>query len=484
MNNLIKNELIKIFKKKSIYITLFVILGFIILTNCIYKYFYNNSTSYYNDNYIDYAKQEISKLDPNNPSDTNTYISLKTEIDVYELAKKYNKNDWQTQIINSNVGTYINERNTYLYGEAKDTKKAEEVNKKIEEIIGKLDNNDWKYFANDEVKKLEENLKALEEQKNNIEDKQELDELNQSIELAKIDLEAARYRVDKDIKYGNDYLNIALDDYLNNSKTLVSYKKDKKLSFKEQKEYNQSLENKEVSKYIIENKQDVNKVNDVRGILKSFFDEYGLFIIVLVVMIAGTIVSEEFNKGTIKLLLVKPYSRNKILFAKFITILIMIVFAFVSIILMELIVGSIVFGTSSLNVPVVQYNFNTHALEQMNIFKYLGLNVLTQLPIVLLLATLAFSFSTLFTNSAVSIALPLLGYMSASTINVLAVHHNIKFIKYFVTPNWDLSQYLFGNLPMLEGMTRNFSIIICLIYFAIMFITTFTVFKRKNIKNI
>lgn len=72
MNNLIKNELIKIFKKKSIYITLFVILGFIILTNCIYKYFYNNSTSYYNDNYIDYAKQEISKLDPNNPSDTNT----------------------------------------------------------------------------------------------------------------------------------------------------------------------------------------------------------------------------------------------------------------------------------------------------------------------------------------------------------------------------------------------------------------------------
>ena len=484
MNNLIKNELTKIFKKKSIYITLFVILGFIILTNCIYKYFYNNSTSYYNDNYIDYAKQEISKLDPNNPSDTNTYISLKTEIDVYELAKKYNKDDWQTQIINSNVGTYINERNTYLYGEGKDTKKAEEVNKKIEEIVGKLDNNDWKYFANDEVKKLEENLKALEEQKNNIEDKQELDDLNQSIELAKIDLEAARYRVDKDIKYGNDYLNIALDDYLNNSKTLVSNKKDKKLSFEEQKEYNQSLENKEVSKYIIESKQDVNKANDVRGILKNFFDEYGLFIIVLVVMIAGTIVSEEFNKGTIKLLLVKPYSRNKILFAKFVTVLIITAFAIVSIILMELIVGSIVFGTSSLSIPVVQYNFNTHALEHMNIFKYLSLNVLVQLPIVVLLATLAFSFSTLFTNSAVSIALPLLGYMSASTINVLAVHYNIKFIKYFVTPNWNLSQYLFGKLPMLEGMTRNFSIIICLIYFAIMISTTFTVFKRKNIKNI
>lgn len=484
MINLIKNELTKIFKKKSIYITLLVILGFIILTNCIYKYFYNNSTSYYSDNYIDYAKQEISKLDPNNPSDTNTYISLKTEIDVYELAKKYNQDDWQAQIVNNNVAAYINERNTYLYGEGKDAEKVEEVNKKIEEVIGKLDNNDWKYFANEEVNKLEENLKTLEEQKSNTEDKQELDELNQSIELAKIDLEAARYRVDKDIKYGNDYLNTVLDDYQNESKSLVSYKKDEKLSFKEQKEYNQSLENKEVSRYIIENKQNVNKDNDVRGILKNFFNEYGLFIIVLVVMIAGTIVSEEFNKGTIKLLLVKPYSRNKILFAKFITVLIMIVFAFVSIILMELIVGSIIFGTSSLNVPVVQYNFNTHVLEQMSIFKYLGLNVLAQLPIVLLLATLAFSFSTLFTNSAVSIALPLLGYMSSSTINVLATHYNVKFIKYFVTPNWDFSQYLFGGLPMMEGMTRNFSIIICLIYFVIMIVTTFTVFKRKNIKNI
>lgn len=484
MNNLIKNELIKIFKKKSIYITLFVILGFIILTNCIYKYFYNNSTSYYNDNYIDYAKQEISKLDPNNPSDTNTYISLKTEIDVYELAKKYNKNDWQTQIINSNVGTYINERNTYLYGEAKDAKKAEEVNKKIEEIIGKLDNNDWKYFANDEVKKLEGNLKALEEQKNNIEDKQELDELNQSIKLAKIDLEAARCRVDKDIKYGNDYLNTALDDYLNNSKTLVSYKKDKKLSFKEQKEYNQSLENKEVSKYIIENKQDVNKANDVRGILKNFFDEYGLFIIVLVVMIAGTIVSEEFNKGTIKLLLIKPYSRKKILLSKFITVLIMILFSIAIIIFMELLVGGVVFGYDSLSVPILQYNFETQNLETISIFSYLGIQIITQLPKLILLATLAFACSTLFTNSAVAIAIPLLGYMSADVINMLVIQYKVDFMKIFVSLNWDFNEYLYGNLPKMEGMTLGFSILICTIYFLAMIIPTFIAFKKKNIKNI
>ena len=75
MSRLIKNELTKIFKKKSIYITLFVVLAFVILTNSIYKFFYHSgSYDEYSDNYIQYAKEEIKKLDPNKPSDTKMYF--------------------------------------------------------------------------------------------------------------------------------------------------------------------------------------------------------------------------------------------------------------------------------------------------------------------------------------------------------------------------------------------------------------------------
>ena len=80
----------------------------------------------------------------------------------------------------------------------------------------------------------------------------------------------------------------------------------------------------------------------------------------MIIMVAGTIVSEEFNKGTIKLLLVKPYSRYKILLSKFLTILIMIVFSILVVIGMELLVGGILFGFDSLSIPVVEYNFNTN----------------------------------------------------------------------------------------------------------------------------
>ena len=483
MSSLIKNELTKIFKKKAIYILLFVTLAFVILSNCIYKYFYGNSSySYYSDSYVEYAKQEINNLDPDKPSDTKMYIEYKTAIDVSEMMKQYNNDAWQVQIIASTLESYINERNTYLYGAEKNEEQANKINEQINELSNKLKNDDWKYFANEELQKAQEKLKTLENEKNATEDKQILESLETEIKNAKIDLEVAEYRVDEDIKYGYDYMNTALSTYQQQSYIIAQVEdSNEELSYREEKDYKQAIEDKEISKYIIENHEDINKGNDLRGILSRFFSEFGLFIIVIVIMIAGTIVSEEFNKGTIKLLLVKPYSRNKILLSKFITILIMIVFSIAIIVGMELIIGGIIFGFDSLSIPILEYNFNTNILEEINVFAYLGIQTLAQLPIILLLATLSFALSTIFTNSPVAISLPLLGYMGASIINQLAIQYNIGFLRYFVTLNWDFSQYLYGSMPLMEGLTPIFSVIICIIYFIIMIIPTFVIFKKKNI---
>ena len=151
MSNLIKNELTKIFKKKAIYILLFVTLAFVILSNCIYKYFYGNSSySYYSDSYVEYAKQEINNLDPDKPSDTKMYIEYKTVIDVNEMMKEYSSDAWQIQIIASTVEAYVNERNTYLYGAEKDEEQANKINEQINELSNRLKNDDWRYFANEE----------------------------------------------------------------------------------------------------------------------------------------------------------------------------------------------------------------------------------------------------------------------------------------------------------------------------------------------
>lgn len=484
MNKLIKNELTKIFKKKNIYITLLVVLAFVVLTNCIYKFFFTSSNYAYSDNYIQYTKEELAKLDPNKTSDIKMYIELKTEVDVYDMMNKYEKGAWQRDIVSTTLSTYLSEKNTYLYGENKDENKAKETENKINEMLERLDKDDWRYFANTELEEAQNSLKELENKKKETEDKQELEEIKSSIESAKIDEEVAKYRIDKDIKYGNDYRNTALQKYQSASKSISSITNVDQLEYSEKTKYNEHVETKEISKYIIENNQDIEKVNDTRGILKDIFSEYGLFIIVMIIMIAGTIVSEEFNKGTIKLLLIKPYSRNKILLSKFITMLIMIVFSIVAVIAMELIVGGIIFGYESLSVPVLEYNFNTQTLEQINIFTYLGIEILAQLPMLVLLGTLAFAFSAIFTNSALAIIISLLGYMSANMINMLVIQYKVSFMKFFVTMNWDLSEYLFGGLPSMQGMTLGFSVVMCILYFVVMIIPTFVLFNKKNIKNI
>lgn len=486
LNKLIKNELTKIFKKKSIYITLFVILAFVILTNCIYKFFYHTgSYDEYDDSYIQYVKEEIAKLDPNKPSDTKMYIDLKTSLDIYDMRQKYEDNSWQRSVLSNQVSSQVNERNTYLYGENKESQKVAKIEEEINQILEKLDQGDWRYFAKKDLEQAKTSLTNLEEQRANTEDKQELQALEIGIQNAKIDQEVAQIRMDKDIQYGNDFRNRALETYQNEAKNVINMENStQELDYKEKQEKNKSIEKREINRYILENNVDINKSNDVRGILKNLFSEYGLFIIVMIVMIAGTIVSEEFNKGTIKLLLVKPYDRRKILLAKFITVLIMIVFSIVAVVLMELIVGGIIFGVDSLSVPVLQYNFVTQNLESMNIFAYLGIEILTQLPKLVLLATLAFACSTLFTNSAVAIAIPLLGYMSADMINLLVIQYKVEFMKFFVSLNWDFQEYLFGNLPSMEGLTLGFSMVICALYFVVMLIPTFVVFQKKNIKNV
>lgn len=487
MSNLIKNELTKIFKKKTIYITMILIFLLMIFINCINKY--SNSSTYsaymYSESYINSIKEELSNLNPEKPSDVTLYINLKSELDLSNLMEKYKDSDWKLSIINDRISPYITEINTYTYGAEKSEEQARKATEEMESIIAKLDENDWKYFANEDLQNANNKIEELNKQKAQTQDTEIIKGLNNEIENAKVEKEIAEYRLKKNIPYGVDYLNIALTRYQTSSGTLISYDlENKELDFEEQKEYNDALTTKEESRYTIETGTDINKSDSLKGSLQYFYSQYGVFIIVVIIMIAGTIVSEEFNKGTIKLLLVKPYTRTQILLSKFLTVLIISAFVIVSTILIQILVGGILFGFESLFEPVVVYNLSTNAIQEINIFAYLGIQTLTQLPIIILLATLAFAISTIFSNSALAITVSLLGYMGASIINQLAIAYNLTFMKYFVTMNWDLSQYLFGGLPYMEGMNLITSIIICVVYLLIMLIPTFIIFKKRNIKNI
>ena len=487
LSNLVKNELIKIFKKKTIYITMVVIFLLLIFMNCMFKYA-NSGSEYdyylYNENYINSLRGELETLNPEKSSDVTTYINLLSEIQLSEMMEQHKDAEWKLAIIDERIAPYITERNTYQYGAEKDETQVEAVNQEINDLLAKLDEGDWKYFAREDLAKAEQQIEELNSQKEQTEDKAVLENIETELNNAQMEKEIAEIRLNKEIPYGSDYLNRAISNLQTANTNLANFKNVEELTYEQKLEYNSYLEDQAESRYILETGRDIHNTNSLKGILENFYAQFGIFLIVVVVMIAGTIVSEEFNKGTIKLLLVKPYTRNKILMAKAITTLIMIIFIIVITLVMQILIGGIIFGFDSLSEPVVAYNFNTNTMEEMNIFANLGVQTLTQLPMIILLATLAFAISTLFTNSTLAITISLLGYMAASIINQLAIGYDLQFMKYFVTMNWDLSIYANGALPYMEGMNMTMSIIICVAYFLIMMIPTFIVFKKRNIKNI
>ena len=484
MISLIQNELTKIFKKKSIYITLLITLIFIIVINIIYV----NSNSHYGYDPaqdVEFYESQIAMLQEDNSQSAQESISIyQSEIDSAKLIQKYgNTATWQANIIYNYIRPLFQEKSQYI--QAENEQEAQKVQKQIEELVAKLDAGDWHYFAKQELREIEASLQEQKQLKENAVDTNTIASIDDQIFDLELQKQVVNWRLEKDIPYGYSYWNTCLTNYQDAQREIRDYEKSSnKDNYTAKQGYYSSLEKAAISQYDIENKVESGNSSNARGLLLHGCSQFELFIIIMIIMVTGTIVSEEFNKGTIKLLLIKPYKRSTILASKWITSLIMLFIIIISVLLMQFVVGGMVQGFDTFDTPAVVYDHTTNQIGKMNIVAYLGMQILGKLPIYVLLMTLAFAFSTIFANSALAITITLLGYMGAPFVNALAQAYNLDWIKFFVTPNWDLTQYFFGGLPEFQGLTPIFSIGIIIIYMLIMLIPTFVIFQKKNIKNI
>lgn len=491
MTNLIKNELYKVFKRKSIYILLSIMLCIITLNTFLTKKYSIEdpvSASAEEKYELQELKRTIDSYDKNSPGEKEEYYNALSNIELYELTDKY-KEPWKKILIRENLRDTIHSMNNAKYIE-KDIEAYNEYKKEYDKFLKELDSNSWKYFVNKEIKTTTDEIYSLEKEREKAKNKELY---NSRIKEKKNKLEKLKLRLEKDIPYDNNYLNNALEDYKQAPQTYKEFKESiikntSEFNIKEEyqikRQYIEYMKNNANNKYIIDNKVDINSPKTTRNLLINTLSDNFLFIMIIIAAGAGSIVSTEFDKGTIKLLLIRPYSRNKILLSKYIVSMFMIIFAILSAFIMQLIIGGIFFGFSSLNIPVVIYNFVQNKVMHINLFKYILDNVLAVLPEFILLATLAFAISTITNVSTLGVALPIVGVGAADIINLIAINRNIIPLKYFVTLNWNFTNYLYGGVNSFPTLSIPFSILICAIYFLIMIITAFIVFNKRNIKNI
>ncbi|WP_312093387.1 ABC transporter permease [Niallia sp.] len=199
----------------------------------------------------------------------------------------------------------------------------------------------------------------------------------------------------------------------------------------------------------------------------------GLFTII----IAAGIVANEFNWGTVKLLLIRPLSRTKILLSKYLTVLL---FGFVSILVVfafSFIIGAILFGLPEKAYPYLHYA-NGIVKEQsmlLHLISFYGLNSIS----LLMLTTMAFMISSVFRNSSLAIGFSIFLMFMGNTVTVLLANW-FDWAKYLLFANTDLTQYFEGT-PLVSGMTMSFSIIMLLVYFIVFNGLAFWVFKKRDV---
>lgn len=205
----------------------------------------------------------------------------------------------------------------------------------------------------------------------------------------------------------------------------------------------------------------------------QFIEFAGLFTII----IAAGIVASEFNWGTIKLLLIRPIDRGKILAAKYMTVLLFALLILSMLFSYSALLGAILFGFPETTIPYLNYNNGVVTEQSMivHLIIYYGLKSVNML----MLATMAFMISAVFRNNSLAIGLSLfLMFTGGQLTMLLAMKFN--WAKYILFANTDLIRY-FEGVPMVEGMTLPFSIVMLMIYFVLFQFLAFYVFKKRDV---
>lgn len=201
---------------------------------------------------------------------------------------------------------------------------------------------------------------------------------------------------------------------------------------------------------------------------------------VLIIIVAGSMVSMEFSSGTIKFLLINPIKRWKILLAKYLSVLTVgIVMLFIYYVF-NLLLAGIFFGFGEIGAPLLTVAGGKVYLGSGLLYvawKYIlgSLGLLT-------MATFAFAVSSLVRNSALAIGLGVFLLLSGyGAVYVLASSMNMDWARYILFANTDINLIINHQTPFI-GHTVGFALIVTGVYMAVFLLTAWDAFVRRDIK--
>lgn len=195
---------------------------------------------------------------------------------------------------------------------------------------------------------------------------------------------------------------------------------------------------------------------------------------IFTMVIAASIVSNEFGTGTIKMLLTRPVARWKVLLSKLVATLLYGTAIFTVSVVVALVGSFILFNNaeaitlSVVNGTVVEQIVETHYVQK----------ILLNAASIFMTVLFAFMLGTIFGSSTLAVSLSLGLLFMGTTITMFLARY--EFAKYIWFAN-DLTQFDTGVMPIIADISLNFAIVVNIVYAVIFLVVSFMYFTRRDV---
>ena len=207
--------------------------------------------------------------------------------------------------------------------------------------------------------------------------------------------------------------------------------------------------------YYLQHDVNPNQPNGVTFTREFLNNAISLFIPLLIMAIASDIVSGERTTGTIKMLLTRPVKRWKVLLSKLIALIMFTSLIVVSTFVIAYLISGLAFGYKGFDIPVftgfqiVGSDVDMSGVHAVPQWKYLLMQGGLVWFVGVCVGMLAFMVSVLVRSTAASIVIMMAALIAGNILTNMASAWSSA--KYLFMVNLNLTNYLAGNLPPIEG---------------------------------
>lgn len=397
----------------------------------------------------------------------------------------------------------------------------DEAETTIDSLLSILQNNDFPKYIEMRIQQENDNIKSLEDQidiqeQAIIDNPDQEESLNQIIEDLKKQIEIVQttnipilqYRLEKNIiPYDAVWQNTALDDITNCRQQLTYTTIMKEEDFN--KDQYMAIQYGSYARYVAAIQAQIDELNNKILIAQSCLDAdkpdmkyvptgarsitmqflvYSIAIALFAILVGGWLMASEFQMGTIRLLMIRPKTRLKILMSKFIAGLLLCLALYVVGTIINIVLNGICFGFGDYAFP------NFTVAGEIGFFAYYIPKFLACMVSIVFAYSVAYMLSVLVKNIAVAIAVPIVCFVgSVVAMNVFS-YSMTDWIAYTPIPYIQLSDFFRPAsdymLPPVKIMMQNgvpislaLGIIMLLVLAAVCVVVSMLAFRKRDITN-